>query len=139
MTQQTLSIIKPNAVDKTLVGAILKMIEDAGLKIKAVKMLHLTKAQAEGFYHVHSQRPFFQSLTEFMSSGPVVVSVLEGENAIARYRELMGATDPAKAEDGTIRKYFGENVEANSVHGSDAPETAAFEIGYFFSDLEKVR
>ncbi len=138
MVERTFSIIKPNAVKKNLIGKINAMIEDAGLRIVAMKKMHMSKAQAEGFYHVHAARPFFGDLTTFMSSGPCVVQVLEGENAIARYRELMGATDPAKAADGTIRKLYGENVEANSTHGSDAPETAAFEISYFFSQLEIV-
>jgi len=138
MVERTFSIIKPNAVKKNLIGKIEAMIEDAGLKIVAMKKIHMTKAQAEGFYHVHAARPFFGDLTTFMSSGPCVVQVLEGENAIARYREIMGATDPKKAADGTIRKLYGDDVEANSTHGSDAPETAAFEIAYFFSQLEIV-
>ncbi len=138
MVERTFSIIKPNAVKKNLIGKIDAMIEEADLKIVAMKKIHLSKQQAEGFYHVHAARPFFNDLTTFMSSGPCVVQVLEGENAIARYRELMGATDPAKAAEGTIRKLYGENVEANSTHGSDAPETAAFEIAYFFSQLEIV-
>ena len=138
MVERTFSIIKPNAVKNNLIGKIDAMIEGAGLKIVAMKKIHMSKAQAEGFYHVHAARPFFNDLTAFMSSGPCVVQVLEGENAIARYRELMGATDPAKAAEGTIRKLYGENVEANSTHGSDAPETAAFEIAYFFSQLEIV-
>ncbi len=138
MTERTLSIIKPDAVARHKVGGILKMIEGAGLTVKAMKMLHLSRAQAEGFYAVHRQRPFFGSLTEFMSSGPVVVSVLEGEEAIARYRALMGATNPAKAEEGTIRKRYALDIEKNSVHGSDAPETAAVEIAYFFNQLEIV-
>jgi nucleoside-diphosphate kinase len=138
MVERTFSIIKPNAVKKNLIGKIDAMIEEAGLKIVAMKKIHMSKKQAEGFYHVHAARPFFNDLTMFMSSGPCVVQVLEGENAIARYRELMGATDPAKAAEGTIRKLYGENVEANSTHGSDAPETAAFEIAYFFSQLEIV-
>jgi nucleoside-diphosphate kinase len=138
MTERTLSIIKPDAVARHKVGGILKMIEGAGLTVKAMKMLHLSRAQAEGFYAVHRQRPFFGSLTEFMCSGPVVVSVLEGEEAIARYRTLMGATNPAKAEDGTIRKRYALDIEKNSVHGSDAPETAAVEIAYFFNQLEIV-
>lgn len=138
MVERTFSIIKPNAVKRNLIGKINAMIEDAGLRVVAMKKMHMSKAQAEGFYHVHAARPFFGDLTTFMSSGPCVVQVLEGENAIARYRELMGATDPAKAADGTIRKLYGENVEANSTHGSDAPETAAFEIAYFFSQLEIV-
>lgn len=138
MVERTFSIIKPNAVKNNLIGKIDAMIEGAGLRVVAMKKIHMSKAQAEGFYHVHAARPFFGDLTAFMSSGPCVVQVLEGENAIARYRELMGATDPAKAADGTIRKLYGENVEANSTHGSDAPETAAFEIAYFFSQLEIV-
>lgn len=136
MVERTFSIIKPNAVKRNLIGRIDALIEEAGLRIVAMKRIHMSKAQAEGFYHVHAARPFFNDLTAFMSSGPCVVQVLEGENAIARYRELMGATDPAKAADGTIRKLYGENVEANSTHGSDAPDTAAFEIAYFFSQLE---
>ncbi len=138
MAERTLSIIKPNAVEANNAGGILKMIQDAGLKVKAMKMIRLTKAQAEGFYAVHSDKPFFDSLCGFMASGPIVVSVLEGDNAIARYRELMGATNPANAAEGTIRKYYGQDVEKNSVHGSDAPQTATTEIAYFFSELEMV-
>jgi nucleoside-diphosphate kinase len=138
MLERTLSIIKPNAVEKNLSGAILKMIQDAGLKTLAMKMIKLTKEQAEGFYAVHKARPFFNDLTTFMASGPVVVIALEGENAIQRYRDLMGATNPANAAEGTIRKAYGEDVEKNSVHGSDAPETAAVEIAYFFNQLEIV-
>ncbi|MGE4299788.1 MAG: nucleoside-diphosphate kinase [Desulfovibrionaceae bacterium] len=138
MAQRTFSIIKPDAVERNLSGAILGMIQEAGLKVVAMKMLHMTKAQAEGFYAVHKERPFFGSLTDFMCSGPVVVSVLEGENAIERYRKLMGATNPANAEEGTIRKIHALDVEKNSVHGSDAPETAAVEIAYFFNQLEIV-
>ena len=138
MVERTFSIIKPNAVKNNLIGKIDAMIEGAGLKIVAMKKIHMSKAQAEGFYHVHAARPFFNDLTAFMSSGPCVVQVLEGENAIARNREVMGATNPANAAEGTIRKLYGENVEANSTHGSDAPETAAFEIAYFFSQLEIV-
>lgn len=136
--QRTLSIIKPDAVSRNLAGAILKMIQDAGLKVVAMKMIQLSKAEAEGFYAVHKDRPFFGSLVEFMISGPVVVSILEGDDAIARYRKLMGATNPANAEDGTIRKIHAIDIEKNSVHGSDAPETAAFETSYFFSQLEMV-
>ena len=136
--ERTLSIIKPDAVARNLSGAILKMIQDAGLKVVATKMIQLSKAQAEGFYAVHKERPFFGSLVDFMISGPVVVSILEGDNAIARYRKLMGATNPANAEAGTIRKLYAVDVEANSVHGSDAPETAAAETAYFFSALEMV-
>lgn len=138
MIQRTLSIIKPDATRRNKIGGILKMIEAAGLKIVAMKMVSLSKAEAEGFYAVHKERPFFGDLTTFMSSGPVVISVLEGENAIEKYREIMGATNPEKAADGTIRKRYAENLEANSVHGSDAPETAAVEIAYFFSQIEIV-
>ena len=138
MNQQTLSIIKPDAVQRALSGEILKMIQESGLKIKAIKMLHMNKAQAQGFYAVHKDRPFFESLTDYMSSGPVVVSVLEGENSIEKYRQLMGATNPDQAEQGTIRKAFAQDIEKNSVHGSDAPETAATEISYFFNQLEIV-
>ena len=136
--QRTLSIVKPDAVERNLQGAIIAMIQDAGLKVAAMKMVRLTRIAAEGFYAVHRERPFFASLCEYMSSGPVLVSVLEGENAIARYRELMGATNPANAAEGTIRKAFALDVEKNSVHGSDAPETASQEIAYFFSRLEIV-
>ena len=138
MLERTFSIIKPDAVSRNLTGEILAMIQGAGLKVVGMKMIRLTKAQAEGFYAVHRERPFFDSLTTYMCSGPVVCSVLEGENAIARYRELMGATNPANAVEGTIRKKYAVSLEANSVHGSDAPETAAFEIGYFFNALELV-
>lgn len=136
--QRTLSIIKPDAVSRNLTGAILKMIQDSGLRIVAMKMIHMSRAQAEGFYHVHKARPFFADLTAFMSSGPVVVSILEGEDAIVKYRTLMGATNPANADEGTIRKLYALDIEKNSVHGSDAPETAAFETAYFFSGLEIV-
>jgi len=136
MVEKTLSIIKPDAVKRTLIGEILAQIEAGGLRIKALKMVHMSKAQAQGFYAVHKERPFFDSLTDYMSSGPVVVSVLEGENAIARYREIMGATNPAEAAEGTIRKRFGQDIEKNSVHGSDASETATQEISYFFNQLE---
>lgn len=138
MAELTLSIIKPDAVERDLAGAILKLIQESGLKIKAMKMVKLSKEEAEGFYAVHKERPFFGSLTEFMSSGPVVISVLEGDNAITRYRELMGATNPANADEGTIRKLYALDIEKNSVHGSDAPETAAVEIAYFFNQLEMV-
>ena len=136
--ERTLSIIKPDAVSRNLAGAILKMIQDAGLKVVAMKMIQLSKAEAEGFYAVHKERPFFGSLVDFMISGPVVVSILEGDDAIAKYRKLMGATNPANAEEGTIRKCYALDIEKNSVHGSDAPETAAVETGYFFSALEMV-
>ena len=134
--EKTLSIIKPDAVGRALSGKINARFEEIGLKIVAQKRLRLTKAQAEGFYAVHSERSFFGDLCEFMCSGPIVVQVLEGESAITRNRDLMGATNPANAEVGTIRKDFGESVEANSVHGSDSPETAASEISYFFSQLD---
>ena len=134
--ERTLSIIKPDGVARGLVGDVIKCLEKNNLKIVAMKMLHMTKTQAEGFYAVHKERPFFQSLTEFMSSGPVVVMVLEGENAIARYRDLMGATDCRLAAEGTIRRAFATDIEKNVVHGSDAPETASFEVGYFFNRFE---
>ena len=136
--ERTLSIIKPDAVERNLAGAILKMIQDSGLKVVAMKMIRLSTAEAEGFYAVHKERPFFRSLVDFMTSGPVVVSILEGDDAIAKYRKLMGATNPANAEEGTIRKTYALDIEKNSVHGSDAPETAAFETSYFFSKLEMV-
>jgi nucleoside-diphosphate kinase len=136
MIERTLSIVKPDGVEKGVVGEVLRRFEAAGLKVVATKMLRLTRAQAEGFYHVHRERPFFSSLCEFMTSGPVVVSVLEGDNAIQKNREIMGATDPSKAAAGTIRRDFATNIEKNTVHGSDAPETATFEIGYFFNALE---
>ncbi len=136
--ERTLSIIKPDAVSRNLAGAILKMIQDSGLKVVAMKMIQLSKAEAEGFYAVHKERPFFGSLVDFMISGPVVVSILEGDDAIARYRKLMGATNPANAEAGTIRKTYAIDIEKNSVHGSDGPDTAAFETAYFFSQLEMV-
>ncbi|MFW5722807.1 MAG: nucleoside-diphosphate kinase [Desulfohalobiaceae bacterium] len=138
MIERTLSIIKPDAVERNLQGAILKMIQDAGLKVVAMKMLHMTKEQARGFYAVHQDKPFFESLTDFMCSGPVLVSVLEGRDAIATYRAVMGATNPANAEEGTVRKAFALDIEKNSVHGSDAPETALAEITYFFNQLEIV-
>ena len=136
--QRTLSIIKPDGVARGLVGEVLKRFEANGIRIAAMKLVHLTKAQAEGFYAVHKERPFFQSLTAFMSSGPAVVMVLEGENVIARNRELMGATNYKEAAPGTIRADFATDIEKNVVHGSDAPETAAFEIGYFFNRFEIV-
>ena len=138
MSELTFSIVKPDAVAAGQAGSILQMIIDSGLKIRAMKMIRLTLEQAEGFYAVHRERPFFKDLVNYMISGPVIVSVLEGDNAIARYRELMGATDPAKAAEGTIRKRFGKNIEANACHGSDAPETAKVEVSYFFSRLEMV-
>ncbi len=137
-TELTFSIIKPDAVAAGNIGAILQLITDSGLKIKATKMIHMTKAQAEGFYAVHKERPFFGELVEFMISGPVLVSVLEGENAIMRYREIMGATNPEDAAEGTIRKKFASNIQNNAVHGSDGPVTAKVEVAYFFSNLEMV-
>ncbi len=136
--ERTFSIIKPDATARNLTGKIAAMLEAAGLRIVAQKRLHMTRAQAEGFYAVHKERPFFDELCTYMTSGPVVVQVLEGDNAIARNREVMGATDPAKAAAGTIRKTYGEGIERNCVHGSDAPETAAEEIAYFFSKVEIV-
>ena len=136
--EKTLSIIKPDATRRNLTGQINVRFEEAGLRIVAQKRMHLTRGQAEQFYYVHNERAFFGDLCDFMSSGPIVVQVLEGEDAIAKNREIMGATNPANADDGTIRKDFGESVEANSVHGSDAPETAAWEISYFFAGLEIV-
>jgi len=134
--ERTLSIIKPDGVAKNVIGEVIKRFETDGIIIAAIKMIHLTKIQAQGFYDVHKERPFFGSLTDFMTSGPIVVMVLEGEDVIARNRKLMGATNFEEAEKGTIRKDYATNIEKNVVHGSDAPETAAFEIGYFFSDLE---
>ena len=136
--ERTLSIIKPDATRRNLTGKINARFEDAGLRIIAQKRLHLTRDQAEGFYYVHKERAFFNDLVTFMTSGPIAVQVLEGEDAIQKNRDLMGATNPANAEEGTIRKDFAENVEANSVHGSDAPETAIEEIAYYFSQLELV-
>jgi nucleoside-diphosphate kinase len=136
MIERTLAIIKPDAVGRNLIGKILARIEAAGLRPIAMKMAVLSVAEAEGFYHVHKGKPFFTPLVEFMTSGPVVLMVLEGEGAIARWREVMGATDPAKAAPGTIRKEFAQSIQCNAAHGSDAPETAAFETCYFFSALE---
>ncbi len=136
--QRTFSIIKPDATARNLTGAINAKIEEAGLRIIAQKRIRLSKEQAEGFYAVHKERPFFGDLVSFMISGPVVVQVLEGEDAIAKYRDVMGATNPENAEAGTIRKEFAESIEANSVHGSDAPETAAQEIPFFFTEDEIV-
>ena len=133
--ERTLSIIKPDAVKKNVVGQILGRFEKAGLRIVAARMMHLSRAEAEGFYAVHRSRPFFKDLVEFMISGPVLVQVLEGENAIAKNRELMGATDPRKAEKGTIRADFADSIDANAVHGSDAPETAATEVAFFFPGM----
>ena len=134
--ERTFSIIKPDATARNLTGAVNAMIEQAGLRIVAQKRVRITREQAQTFYAVHRDRPFFGELVEFMISGPVVVQVLEGDNAIAKYREVMGATDPAKAAAGTIRKDFAESIEANSVHGSDSPENAAQEIAFFFADIE---
>ncbi len=136
--QRTFSILKPDATRRNLTGAVNAVIEKAGLRIVAQKRIHMTKAQAETFYAVHSARPFFGELVEFMTSGPVVVQVLEGEDAIAKYREVMGATNPANAAEGTIRKLFAESVGENTAHGSDAPDAAAFEIAQFFSGNEIV-
>src|ERR1041385_1472505 len=136
--EQTLSIIKPDATRRNITGEIIARFEKAGLRVVAQKRMMLSTEQAEAFYNVHKARPFFASLVSFMTSGPVVVQVLEGENAIAKNRDVMGATDPAKAAPGTIRKDFAESIEANSVHGSDAPETAAQEIRFFFSELDIV-
>ncbi|MFC5509080.1 nucleoside-diphosphate kinase [Bosea massiliensis] len=136
--QRTFSILKPDATRRNLTGAVNAVIEKAGLRIVAQKRIHMTKVQAETFYAVHSARPFFGELVEFMTSGPVVVQVLEGEDAITKYREVMGATNPANAAEGTIRKLFAESVGENTVHGSDAPETAAVEIAQFFAGNEIV-
>ena len=136
MVEQTLAIIKPDGVARNLIGEVIRRIESNGLIIKALKMTQLSKSQAEGFYAVHKDKPFFGSLTAFMSEGPVVLMILSGEDAIRRWRDLMGATDPAKAAGGTIRKDFGKSIERNTTHGSDAPETAAFETAYFFNQLE---
>jgi len=137
MLERTLSIIKPDAVKNNLIGEILRRFEKNGLRIAAIKMLHLSKKEAEGFYAVHKDKPFFKSLVEFMTESPVVVSILEGENAIVKNREIMGATDPKKAAEGTIRRDFAFDIEKNSVHGSDSPENAVIEINYFFSGIER--
>ena len=134
--ERTLSIIKPDGVAKNVIGEVIKRFEANGIKIAAMKMLQLTKTQAQGFYAVHKERPFFNSLTDFMTSGPIVVMVLEGEDVIAKNRELMGATNFKDAKEGTIRRDYATDIEQNVVHGSDAPETATFEIKYFFNDLE---
>ncbi len=136
MIECTLSIVKPDAMKKNVIGEILRRFEEAGLRIVAAKMLSLSKVQAQGFYAVHRERHFFASLTAFMSSGPIFVSVLEGKNAISKYREIMGPTDSTKAPKGTIRGDFGTDVEKNAVHGSDGPDTARWEIAYFFSEME---
>ena len=136
MEERTLSIIKPDGVSKNLIGGVIKRIEDAGLKILAIKMIDMTKIQAKGFYKVHEGKSFYESVTDFMSSGPCVVMVLEGKDAINRYRTLMGATDYKEAKEGTIRREFATDIEKNIVHGSDSEDTAKFEIAYFFSELE---
>ena len=136
--QRTLAIIKPDAVERKLTGKILQRIEDEGFGIRAMRRVHLSRPEAEGFYAVHRERPFFGSLTAFMSSGPAVVMVLEAPDGIKKWRTLMGATDPAKADPGTLRKEFAESIERNATHGSDAPDTAAYEIGYFFAGVELI-
>jgi nucleoside-diphosphate kinase len=137
--ERTLSILKPDALESGAIGKVLAVFEQAGLKPVAMKMLHLTRGQAEGFYAVHRERPFFKSLVEYMTSGPVIVQVLEGESAVAKNREVMGATNPANATPGTIRKLFARSIEANTVHGSDSADNAKAEIAYFFSAIELVR
>ena len=134
--ERTLSIVKPDGVKKNLIGEVIKRFEDAGLKVVGLKLISLTKEGAEGFYDVHKERPFFGDLTDFMSSGPAAVMVLQGEDAIKKVRTLMGATNPADADEGTIRRDFADSIDANIVHGSDAPDTAAFEIGYYFNAFE---
>ena len=136
MLQRTLSIIKPDAVKKNVIGKIVSILEENNIKIIAMKMVTLTKKQAEGFYYVHKEKPFFNSLIDFMTSGPVVLMILEGENVIEKYRKLMGATNPENADEGTIRKLYATDIEQNAVHGSDAVETAEFETKYFFNALE---
>ena len=138
MIERTLAIIKPDAVERRLAGRILQRVEDEGFQIRAMRRVHLSRAQAEGFYAVHRERPFFGSLTAFMASGPAIVAVLEAPDAIRKWRALMGATDPAKADPGTLRKEFAQSIERNATHGSDAPETAAFEIGYFFAGIDLI-
>lgn len=134
--EKTLSIVKPDGVEKNLVGEVLRRFESEGIKVVALKMIRMSRKQAEGFYHVHRERPFYSSLTDFMSSGPCVVMALEGEDVISRVRTIMGATNPEEAEKGTIRKDLASGIERNVVHGSDSPESASYEIGYFFSRLE---
>jgi nucleoside-diphosphate kinase len=138
MVERTLAIIKPDAVERRLAGTILQRIEESGFQIRAIRRVRLSKNEAEGFYAVHRERPFFDSLTRFMSSGAAVVLVLEAPDAIKKWRTLMGATDPAKADPGTLRKEYAQSIERNATHGSDAPETAAYEIGYFFAGIELV-
>lgn len=137
--ERTLAIIKPDAVAAKHAGRIIQRIEESGFQIRAMRMLHLTQREAEGFYAVHRERPFFGSLTQFMSSGPVIVLALEAADAIRKWRSLMGATDPGTADAGSLRKEFGKSIESNATHGSDAPETAAFELGYFFPGVELAR
>jgi len=139
MKERTLSIIKPDGISKNLIGEVIKRIEDQSIRIIAMKMIYMSKEQAKGFYAVHEGKPFYESVTDFMSSGPCVVMVLEGEDAINKYRILMGATNYKDAEEGTIRREFATDIEKNVVHGSDSPETANFEINYFFNELEIVR
>ena len=136
--QRTFAIIKPDAVESRMTGKILMRIEEAGFRIRAMRLHHLTKREAEGFYAVHRERPFFGGLTDFMSSGPCVLLALESPDAILKWRATMGVTDPAKAEPGTLRRDFGTSIERNATHGSDAPETAAFELGYFFRGMELI-
>jgi nucleoside-diphosphate kinase len=139
MIERTLAIIKPDAVERRLAGRIIQRIEEAGFQIRAMRRVSLTRGEAEGFYAVHRARPFFASLTSFMSSGPAIALVIEAPDGIGKWRTLMGATDPAKADAGTLRKEFGQSIERNATHGSDAPETAAFEIGYFFAGVELIQ
>jgi nucleoside-diphosphate kinase len=138
MPERTLAIIKPDAVQRRLAGRIIQRIDEGGFQIRAMRRVHLTRPQAEGFYAVHRERPFFVSLTEFLSSGPVIALVLEAQDAIKKWRTLMGATDPGKADAGTLRKEFAESIERNATHGSDAPETAAYEISFFFAGVELI-
>ena len=138
MLERTLAIIKPDAVQRRLAGRIIQRIEEGGFQIRAMRRVHLTRPQAEGFYAVHRERPFFASLTGFMSSGPAIALALEAQDAIKKWRTLMGATDPAKADSGTLRKEFAESIERNATHGSDAPDTAAYEIGFFFAGVELI-
>jgi nucleoside-diphosphate kinase len=138
MAERTLAMIKPDAVERRLAGRIIQRIEESGLQIRALRRVHLSRREAEGFYAVHRERPFFASLTAFMSSGPVIVLVLEAPDALKKWRMLMGATDPAKADVGTLRKEFAESIERNATHGSDATETAAYEIGYFFAGIDLI-
>jgi nucleoside-diphosphate kinase len=138
MMERTLAIVKPDAVERRLAGEIIQRIETAGFRIRAMRMQHMNRREAEGFYAVHRERPFFGSVTTFMSSGPAIVMVLEAPDAIRKWRALMGATDPAKADPGTLRKEFAESIERNATHGSDGPDTAAYEIGYFFAGFDLV-